>query len=80
MVNFLQYLSNASLIIRSFYQKMPDNNSKNTVDLQKWTPRIENSVTNNVAAKTIALPRSMLPKMIVTSKLHHLTQSELSNS
>ena len=59
---------------------MRDNNSKNIVDLQKWTPRIEDSITNNVAAKTVAPPRSMLPKMIATSKIHHLTQSELSNS
>ena len=38
------------------------------------------SVTNNVAAKNVAPPRSILPKMIATSKIHHLTQSEQSNS
>ena len=59
---------------------MRDKNSKNIVDLQKWTPRIENSFTNNVAAKTVAPQRSMLPKMIATSKIRHLAQSELSNS
>ena len=42
---------------------MRDNNSNNIVDLQKWTPRIESSVTNIVVVRHARMVWGVLQKI-----------------